>query len=346
MDRGASVFLANLRIPLKTGDMIGGRKSGWFLFVVVLGMGGTMGCAPEPRKPETAQATKGIVVTNTYPGRGVLKAVDAAQRKITVTHDAIPGYMPRMTMEFNVRDASPLQGLAAGDSVTFRLHATEDDGWVEDLRKTAGATTSAVATPVAPSRTPTNNAVPPPGPRPPASEPLFPGDPLPDFALTNEFVKPVLFSQYRGQAVAFTFFFATCPFPTMCPKMSTNLRDAYRALKSQSDVPTNWHFFSITIDPSTDTPQVLKEYAGRYQYDPVHWSFLTGPEREIEVLGGHFGLQFFREAGALNHNLRTVVINPDGKVRRILIGNEWTPEELVGETRKALGLPEVRTPTP
>lgn len=52
--------------------------------------------------------------------RGVVRAVDAAEGKLTVQHEPIPRLdMPGMTMVFRVKDKALLQGLAPGDVVSF-----------------------------------------------------------------------------------------------------------------------------------------------------------------------------------------------------------------------------------
>jgi protein SCO1/2 len=56
----------------------------------------------------------------------------------------------------------------------------------------------------------------------------------------------------------------------------------------------------------------------------------------VRKLGGSFGLEFWRENGTLNHNLRTVVVNTEGRVQRVFRGNEWQPAELVAEMAKAM----------
>ncbi len=38
---------------------------------------------------------------------------------------------------------------------------------------------------------------------------------------------------------------------------------------------------SITVDPETDTPEVLCQYAARYNADPERWWFLTGDKKVI-----------------------------------------------------------------
>ena len=310
-------------------ELLWARGESLLLAMLVCFLGS--GCSEwvSSKKPEKVSITG----TTNYEVVGVLREMDLAHRKLRIAHEEIPGYMAKMTMEFEVKDASDLTSMAVGDSLAFRMVVTSEDGWIEKVQRTSLPATSEIPE-FTVSASPTNGI----GDmrRVRRAEPLFPGDLLPEFSLTNEFGAAMSFGGYQGQAIAFTFFFTTCPFPTMCPRMSTNLRDAYKRLKTSPDFPTNWHFFSITIDPATDTPEVLSRYAARYSYDPGHWSFLTGAPDDVEALGRHFGLQFFKESGTLSHNLRTVVINPRGKVQKVLIGNEWKPEELEEEIRSAL----------
>ncbi|MBI1841159.1 MAG: SCO family protein [Verrucomicrobia bacterium] len=257
--------------------------------------------------------------------------MNATQHKARILHDAIPGYMGKMTMEFDVRGATEWNQLKIGDRVAFTLQTTDTDGWIEELRKSADASVDAAQTNTAAATTPII-----PIPRIAHYRPLLVGDTLPDYPLTNQLGQPIVLSQFRGEAIAFTFFFTTCPFPTMCPRMTTNFRDAYRDMMANADAPTNWRLFSITIDPEIDGPEALRQFALRNESNPAHWSYLTGDPAQIEILGRHFGLNFFREAGALNHNLRTVVVSPKGKITKIFTGNEWKSADLVEELQRAL----------
>lgn len=55
-----------------------------------------------------------------YPGKGTISKL--APGSVEINHEAIPGVnMPAMQMEFNVRDAAMLQGLAVGDKIHFML---------------------------------------------------------------------------------------------------------------------------------------------------------------------------------------------------------------------------------
>ena len=68
---------------------------------------------------------------------------------------------------------------------------------------------------------------------------------------------------------------------------------------------------------------VLARYAKSYDVPIAQWTFATGALAEIQRLGAPFGLQFTGTGAQLTHNLRTVVIDPQGRVRRVFEGNRW-----------------------
>ncbi|MBP8257440.1 MAG: SCO family protein, partial [Opitutaceae bacterium] len=129
--------------------------------------------------------------------------------------------------------------------------------------------------------------------------------------------------------------FTRCPFPTYCPRMNNNFSTAQTHL-AKSGAGTNWHLISISFDPEWDTPVRLAKYAETYRYDPAHWTFATGAAGNIRKLGDSFGLMYYRAGGSIEHNVRTVVVDASGLVQRIFADNEWQPEELVAEIKKAL----------
>jgi protein SCO1/2 len=173
-------------------------------------------------------------------------------------------------------------------------------------------------------------------------EPLEVGDPLPEYHFTNQLGQAVSTIQFKGQALAISFIFTRCPLPNFCPRMSSNFEEAQSRLLSPGNAnvsphaSTNWHLFTITFDPEFDNVAVLKSYAERYHADPVHWSFLTGDMMDIRAISDQFGQSFWKdETGAINHNLRTVVVNASGRIHKIFSGNNWKPEELAAEILQA-----------
>ena len=257
-----------------------------------------------------------------HPAAGVVTEVAPAEKTVTIKHDAIPGYMQAMTMPFDVKDTNELTGLAPGDSVSFRIVIEDDHGWVDQIRKTGKKINIEVTS------TPFRSAH--------DVEALNEGDLLPDYPLTNQLGKAISTAQFKGQALAITFLFTRCPYPSFCPLMANNFAEAQKKLLAATNAPTNWHLLTISFDPEFDTPEILRRYAELHGADPAHSTFATGAVREITTLGEQFGLVFLKDdAGIINHNLRTIVIDASGRVQKIFIGNTWQPQELVAEITKA-----------
>ncbi len=253
---------------------------------------------------------------------GLVQVLEPDGKTAVIQHAAIPNYMPAMTMPFTVKDARELRGLSAGDSISFQLVVTADDGWIEHISKLDNAAPAA--------------AVPPPAPPPPAKWSVAPpelevGDRLPDYHLTNELGQAVRLSDGQGGVVAFTFFFTRCPYPTACPLLSSKFSQVLEKLPQMPGAPARWRLLSISFDPANDTPALLKDYARLYHYDPARWSFLTGSLADITDLAARCGEHFQTTGGTISHDFRTVVVDPSGRVRKIIPGNSWTSDDLAQE---------------
>jgi protein SCO1/2 len=257
----------------------------------------------------------------TFMVNGLVRELEPDGKTVVIQHEAVSNYMAAMTMPFEVRDPNELRGLKPGDAITFRLIVTSKEGWIDritNLHKAAAAFS-------APSAMQISRAV----------APLDEGDLLPDYHFTNELGEAVRLSQYKGQALALTFFFTSCPYPNFCPRLTSNFAETAAQLRQMPGGPVHWHLLSISFDPKTDTPQRLQTYAENAHYDPGHWSFLTGDPDQINELADQFGETFAPVSGTLSHNLRMVVVDASGRVRKIYEGNNWTSAELVEEMVKA-----------
>jgi protein SCO1/2 len=165
---------------------------------------------------------------------------------------------------------------------------------------------------------------------------LQPGDVLPDGILRSESGTMVRFSDFRGQAVAFTFFFTRCPLPDYCLRMNRNFAAARAILLADAHAPTNWQFLSISFDPEFDQPEVLTSYAQLYRGQDVrHWLFATAYPETLRALAPRLDLMVMHQGGSISHNLRTVVIDPQGRITAQFDGNTWTPQQLADALRRA-----------
>ena len=165
------------------------------------------------------------------------------------------------------------------------------------------------------------------------------GDLLPDIELTNESGEKIHASDFRDKALAVTFIYSRCSPATLCPLVSRNF-DIVQQLLARLGTSDRCHLLSISLDPENDTPEVLAAYEQGHQADPLVWNFATAPEAQVRQFGNAVGLEFKRTATGIDHNLRTVVVDGSGRIRRIFRGNNWTPQELVAELRSAM--PTVR----
>ena len=312
---------STLKCPVTPRDYR--RVSGW-IALVISGWAGTL---------SPLSCTGG---TTNYVVRGTLKEVRPAEHQLVISHEDIPHFMPAMTMPFSVKDVATLTNVAIGDQIAFQLHVTESDSWVDHIERLAVADGKARSLAALPNRSVPLEAGPPTTGRAP--------NPLRDFKFTNELGEPVSLSEFRGQAIALTFFFTRCPIPQYCPRLSRNFEEVQRKLSAMADAPTNWHLVSVTFDPAHDTPEVLKAYAMSYHYDRKHWSFLTGPPDKIAELARLCDVKFEADSGFFNHNFRTLIIDASNRLQMVFPTSGDLSDAIVQELLKGAGAKNQGTP--
>ena len=257
-----------------------------------------------------------------YPIKGIVVAVNQAERTATIKHEEIPGYMQGMTMDFKIKNPADLQTMKPGDQITGTLVVDDISSWIEVTAVTEGGA----------ALTPTT-VVP--------GEPK-PGDEIPDFSLVNQDGKPIHFSQYKGLSIALTFVYTRCPQPDQCTLMSSNFAAVDLELQKQPDVYAKTHLLTVSFDPEYDTPKVMRSYGaahtGRYANEKFeHWEFTTGTADEVKRIAEFFGLRYFKDESTgeeqVMHSLRTAVIDPNGKLVKLYRGNEWKPAEVADDLK-------------
>jgi protein SCO1/2 len=137
--------------------------------------------------------------------------------------------------------------------------------------------------------------------------------PVPKFKLTNQDNKTISNNDYLGKVYVVEFFFSTCP--TICPKMNESMLQ----LQNEFYGNPNFGIASITIDPSNDTPQVLKEHAKLLGVKHYNWHFLTGDKEYIYSLANK-GFNLYagensKVAGGFEHSGLFALIDKEGKIR-------------------------------
>src|SRR4051795_7341508 len=100
-----------------------------------------------------------------------------------------------------------------------------------------------------------------------------------DVELTNQDGKKVRFYSdiLKGKTVVVNAFFTTCT--SVCPPMNRNMEKIQEALGDR--VGRDVFLVSMTVDPETDTPARMKEYAQKFHAGPG-WMFLTGKKENLD----------------------------------------------------------------
>lgn len=276
------------------------------------------------RKPESPPASAD---TKRYPIKGTVVSVDKAKKKVELDHEEIPGFMPRMTMPFPIREDWVWENLAPGATVHAELvvdNSAKEPYWLEKVGIVA---------------------LPQPGQLPVPVNDKFAqvGKEVPDFSLTNQNGKKFTLRDYRGKALAVTFIYRECPLPEFCIKMSRHFSDMANRIAADPEAKTKVRLLSISFDPDRDTPEKLKQYGLGYlgndaKDDFTVWQLAVGPDKDVRAIADFFGLRYETDVNdktQINHSLVTAVIGPDGKVRRIFTGSDWTPDQILAELNSA-----------
>jgi len=135
---------------------------------------------------------------------------------------------------------------------------------------------------------------------------------VPPFTFTNQENNTITNADYKDKVYVVEFFFSTCP--SICPIMNTNMQQVQDAFADRED----FGIASFSIDPSYDTPEVLKAYAESYGVTHPNWNFLTGDKAEILKLSNEgfklFAAENEEAEGGFEHSGMFALINKEGKV--------------------------------
>jgi protein SCO1 len=288
----------------------------------LLGVALLAGChsnQPSASVDSTAQNFK------VYKLRGKVVQTNAATGKVTLNHDAIPGFMDAMTMPYKLKDPNILSELHPGDVLTADVLVSQDPN--------ADVLLDHIVV-VAQGKPDYRPAV------------LYhvpaPGDKVPDFRLRNQDGRPIRLAQFKGKALLITFIYTRCPRPDFCPRVTWNFSQVNKQLAAIPAVYAKTHLLCVSFDPEHDTPERLRaygaEYIGRDAKDAfTHWDFAVPDEAVLKQMAQYFDVGISDAAdGSITHTLSTTLIGPDGKVVRFYSGNEWTVDQVTADVKGLL----------
>lgn len=138
--------------------------------------------------------------------------------------------------------------------------------------------------------------------------------PLPDFELLSERGTVVTLASLRGRPLVVAALFTSCSGP--CPRLARNLERLQEELRG-----TDVLLVAVSVDPETDTPDVLSRYARTHGAEPERWTFLTGEEKQVHQLvrqGFYLAVERAAPGAALQgvtHDTRLLAVDRAGQRR-------------------------------
>lgn len=148
---------------------------------------------------------------------------------------------------------------------------------------------------------------------------------LPDFTLVERAGRPISRGDLHGQPWIADFIFTRCS--GMCPALSARMADLRRRVR---DAGLQARLVSFSVDPTHDTPDVLRGYAERYAADD-RWLFVTGERDALyRLIGEGFRLSVAEripgqggdDGELITHSDRFVLVDAAGQIRGYYHGSE------------------------
>jgi len=131
---------------------------------------------------------------------------------------------------------------------------------------------------------------------------------IPSFEFTDSDGNLISQEELSGKAWVADFIFTTCTMA--CPVMTGNMNLIHKAFKNNDKV----RIVSISVYPEYDTPEILKEYASRYNANTNRWHFLTGPEENVKlVIKNGFKMGDYEDI--IFHSEKFALVDQNGNIR-------------------------------
>ncbi|MCD5322492.1 MULTISPECIES: SCO family protein [Pontibacillus] len=164
-----------------------------------------------------------------------------------------------------------------------------------------------------------------------------------DFEFTNQDGETVSKEDLEGDFWVADMIFTNCT--DACPNMTNNMA-RLQTMVEEAGLKDDVNFVSFSIDPEYDSPEVLKDFAGKFEADLSNWHFLTGYEPETIK---EFSVKSFKSMvekiprqdapeGQVDYNFahssRMYIITPEGEAIKSYIGTDFNNMEPILEDLK------------
>jgi protein SCO1 len=152
----------------------------------------------------------------------------------------------------------------------------------------------------------------------------------PDFTLTDGVTgRAVTLSAQRGQVVALTFLYTSCP--DVCPLTATRFRATQSELQGDAGRVT---FIAVSVDPDGDTPQAVQAFSAAHGL-ASNWFYLVGGRAQLVPVWASYGIGVQAGSTTVTHNDAVYLIDRSGR-ERVLLHSEDLATDLTNDVRALL----------
>jgi len=152
----------------------------------------------------------------------------------------------------------------------------------------------------------------------------------PDFTLTDGVSgRPITLSAQRGQVVALTFLYTTCP--DVCPLTATRFKAAQAELGGDASRVT---FVAVSVDPDRDTPKAVQDFSAAHGL-ASNWYYLVGGRPQLSPVWAAYGIGVQPGSTTVTHNDAVYLIDARGR-ERVLLHSEDLATDLTNDLRALL----------
>ena len=119
-----------------------------------------------------------------------------------------------------------------------------------------------------------------------------------------------------------------------CPTISARFAKTQRLLPRDA-----FRLVLVTMDPTFDSPAILRDYGRGFGADPARWSLLSGKGSDVSDMLAAFGISELEDRpGDFLHNDKLVIVDGRGMITSMITTSAWSPDEVVARARQIAGL--------
>lgn len=148
-----------------------------------------------------------------------------------------------------------------------------------------------------------------------------------------------LSSYTKGKITLFSFFYGMCRDPQGCPAAWDAFNTVHEAVKKNPKLHNKVRLVFLSLDPETDTPEMMSYFHKSISTPEAPWSFLTTWSESYlaPILNGMFvpASRAFDDSGkptdVINHMLKVFLIDKEAWVREIYTTAFLDPDVILAD---------------